>query len=159
MAVLASKWLPLLFVELLIAGAGLLYVFTFQPSCSSQSASSSAGFPIDLGLNYGNSTTSDWRSMQVPVCATLYDTMQLAGWRMNTKSYGSLGVFIIGINGVEQSGGAYWQWYGWRPNQWNLGPVGASSYMIQSGDMILWYYGSSAPSGSLSPRSPFTVMY
>ena len=148
MAVSASKWLPLLFVELLIAGAGLLYVFTLQPTCSGPSASSSAGLPLNLGLNYGNSTTSHWGTLRVPVCATLYNAMQLTGWRMNTKSYGSLGIFIIGINGVEQSGGAYWQWYSWKSNQWALGSVGASSYIIQSGDMILWYYGSSTPSAT-----------
>ncbi len=148
MAVIASKWFPLLVVELLIAGGGLLYVLTLHPTCSSQSASSLTGLPLDLGLNYGNSTTSHWGAMRVPVCATLYSAMQLSGWRMNTKSYGSLGVFIIGINGVEQSGGAYWQWYSWKSNHWALGPVGASSYMIQSGDMILWYYGSSTPSAS-----------
>ncbi len=91
--------------------------------------------------------------MRVPVCATLYNAMQLTGWRMNTKSYGSLGVFILGINGVDQSGGAYWQWYSWKSNQWALGQVGASSYIIQSGDMILWYYGSSTPSTNLSQLS------
>jgi len=158
MAVIASRWLPLLLMELLIAGAGLLYVFTLQPSCSSQSTSSSAGLPLNLGLNYGNSTSSQWRIMQVPVCATLYNAMQLTGWRMDTKSYGSLGVFIVGINGVEQSSAAYWQWYSWKSNHWALGLTGASSYMIQSGDMILWYYGSTTPSANLSRSSPFTVI-
>ncbi len=154
MAVIVSKWLPLLVMELLIAGAGLLYVFTLQPSCSNQAAFYSEGLPLDLGLNYGNSTNSQWRSMRVPVCTSLYNAMQLSGWRMNTKSYGSLGVFIVGINGVEQSGGAYWQWYSWKSNHWTLGLMGASSYMIQNGDRILWYYGASTPSTNLSLRVP-----
>ncbi len=153
MAVTISKWLPLLVVQLLVAGAGLLYVFTLQPSCSSQSASYSEGLSLNLGLNYGNSTTSQWRSMRVPFCTNLYNAMQLSGWRMDTKSYGGLGVFIVGINGVEQSGGAYWQWYSWKSGQWALGPVGASSYMIQNGDKILWYYGSSTPSAYLSSQA------
>lgn len=151
MAVFGSKWLPILIVELLIAGAGLLYVFTLQPRCSS--ASSSEGFPIDLGLNYGNSTGSLWRSMRVPACATLYDAMRLTGWRMDTKSYGSLGVFIAGINGVEQTGAAYWQWYSWAGSRWSLGLVGASSYVIRGGEIVLWYFGSTAPSSSLTPSS------
>lgn len=157
MAVITSKWLPLLVVELTIAGGGLLYVFTLQPTCSSRSASSSVGLPIDLGLNYGNSTDAVWKSMRTPVCATLYDTMRLTGWRMDTRWYGSLGVFILGINGVEQTGGAYWQWYSWAGNHWSLGMVGASVYVIQSNDSILWYYGSSAPTAIAPPQS-FTVI-
>lgn len=157
MAVIALKWLPLLVVELLIAGAGLLYVFTLQPTCSSRSASSPAGLPLELGLNYGNSTISDWKSIRVPVCTTLYNAMQLTGWRMNTKSYGSLGVFIVGINGVEQSGGAYWQWYSYTGSHWNLGSVGASAYVVQPNDSILWYYGTNTPS-TIAPPQPLTVI-
>jgi len=81
--------------------------------------------------------------MQIPRCTSLYAAMQLAGWHMSTKSYGNLGVYIQGINGVPQSAGAYWQWYSWTGRSWSLGPVGASSYTLNSDDMILWYLASS----------------
>ncbi len=79
--------------------------------------------------------------------------MQLAGWNLQTRSYGNYGIFILSINGATQSTstGAYWQWYDWSGTRWILGPVGASSYVLKNGDMLLWYL---APVTAGPPPAP-----
>ncbi len=139
-----SKWTLLLLIEISVAMAAVVAVVITYPvgNCAN---SSNHGFPqiisVSLGVNYGNSSTNYWTHLPVPECTTLYTGMQLAGWHIQTKNYGSLGVFILGINGVEQSStaGTYWQWYSWIGGHWLLGPAGASSYSMNNDEMILWY--------------------
>ncbi len=149
-----SKWTLLLLIEISVAAAGVLAVVIIDPigHCTSASSQGSAQIiPVSLGVNYGNSSTNYWTDLQVPECTTLYAGMQLAGWHLETKNYGSLGIFILGINGVEQSStaGTYWQWYSWSEGHWLLGPVGASSYSMNNDEMILWYL--AAANGSPPP--------
>ena len=139
-----SKWTFLFLVEIALAVGGVLAVVTIDPvshCVSTPSQSSPQILSVSLGVNYGNSSTSHWTHIQVPECTTLYTGMQLVGWHIQTKNYGSLGIFILGINGVEQSStaGTYWQWYYWTGGRWFLGPVGASSYTLDGDEMILWY--------------------
>lgn len=139
-----SKWALLLLIEISLAVGGVLAVVTIDPVSHCTSVSSQGSPQIisaSLGVNYGNSSTNYWIHLQVPECTTLLTGMQLAGWHLQTKNYGSLGVFVLGINGVEQSStaGTYWQWYSWTGGHWLLGPVGASSYSMNNDEMILWY--------------------
>jgi uncharacterized protein DUF4430 len=150
-----SKWTLFLLIEITAATAAVLVVVITDPvgHCTN---SLKQGFPqiisVHLGLNYGNSSTNYWTHLQVPECTTLYTGMQLAGWSLQTKNYGSLGVFIFGINGVEQSStaGTYWQWYSWTEAHWSLGPVGASSYSMNNEEVIIWYLAAA----SASPPPP-----
>jgi uncharacterized protein DUF4430 len=139
-----SKWTVLLLIEISIGVGSVAAVLTIDPVSQCTNASTQGSpqiISVSLGVNYGNSSSNQWTHLQVAECTTLYTGMQLAGWHLQTRNYGSLGVFILGINGVEQSStaGSYWQWYYWNVTRWLLGPVGASSYVLNNNDAVLWY--------------------
>ncbi len=151
-----SKWTLLLLIELSAAMGGILAVAVLDPASQCMTPSSQGSpqiISISVGVNYGNSSPNHWNHLQVPECTTLYTGMQLAGWRLQIKNYGSLGIFILGINGVQQSSttGTYWQWYSWEGGRWLIGPVGASSYTMNDAEMVLWYL---APSNAGPPPPP-----
>ncbi len=151
-----SRWSILLLIEVSASIAGIL-AFSVTQTKQQCTVTTVQSFPqvisMELGVNYGNTSTNSWRRLQMPWCTTLLSAMHLAGWNLHTKNYGSLGVFILGINGVDQStlAGTYWQWYTWQGGHWILGPVGASAATVNENEMFLWYL---APANAGPPPPP-----
>jgi hypothetical protein len=67
--------------------------------------------------------------------------MNVTNGKVTYQQY-SFGKFVTGILGKEQNKTHYWLWYFWSKgaNTWALGPVGADSYTIQDGDILMWRY-------------------
>lgn len=72
--------------------------------------------------------------------ATVYDAMKSIesvkenNFSFKTKEYGSLGIFIDGINGIMGESGKYWIYY---VND-KEASVSVSKYVLKSGDIINW---------------------
>jgi hypothetical protein len=51
-----------------------------------------------------------------------------------TKEYPSLGIFVEGINGINETPGKYWIYY----VNGKEASIGISKYILKSGDVIFW---------------------
>lgn len=99
---------------------------------------------INLGIDYGNGTRIWYNGTKG---LTLYDAMQEAGWKIDGKSYGTMGIFVEAINGVEQSmsESKYWGWWSWTDYGWSHGGSACDKYVVSHGETILWYYSYTDP--------------
>lgn len=94
---------------------------------------------IKLGIDYGNSTRIWYNGTRG---LTLYDAMLEAGWSIDAESYGTMGLYVKKINGVEQSAeqSRYWSWWVWTSLGWAHGGSACDKYIVSNGEIILWYY-------------------
>lgn len=106
-----------------------------------------------LLVKYDNGTEEWFNSTLVPVGWTLFNlTLYALGGRVDYQVH-PFGVFVTGINGVNQHGDYYWFWYRWDPEarDWTLGETGADSYILKRGDVLAWYL---ADTSSWPPAKP-----
>lgn len=72
--------------------------------------------------------------------ATVYDAMNILAsttpFFFSAKRYPDLGYFVQNINGIENSGGAYWTLY----INGEYATVGASGYAVREADNIQWKF-------------------
>jgi len=94
---------------------------------------------INLGIDYANGTRQWFNGT---IGATLYDAMIRAGWNVETKSFGVMGLYVTSINGVEESAekSKYWGWWTWTEYGWSHGGSACDKYIVGTGESILWYY-------------------
>jgi len=79
-------------------------------------------------------------SVNVPDGSTAYDTMNILAsttdFSFKSVFYSGIGYFVEEINNVKNSGGQYWTLY----VNGKYSDVGASDYILSSGDIIEWKY-------------------
>jgi hypothetical protein len=99
---------------------------------------------INLGIDYGNGTRIWFNGTRG---LTLYDAMLEAGWKVDAESYGTMGLYVKAINGVEQSieQSRYWTWWMWTSLGWAHGGSACDKYVLSNGETILWYYSYADP--------------
>lgn len=99
---------------------------------------------INLGVDYGNGTRVWYNGTKG---LTLYDAMLNAGWNIDGKSYGVMGMYIKAINGLEESNSnfRYWGWWSWTDFGWAHGGSACDKYVVSPGETILWYYSPTDP--------------
>lgn len=99
---------------------------------------------INLGVDYGNGTRVWYNGTKG---LTLYDAMLNAGWNIDGKSYGVMGMYIKAINGLEESNSnfRYWGWWSWTDFGWAHGGSACDKYVLSPGETILWYYSPTDP--------------
>lgn len=129
--------LVIIFIVAFILGASFAYYFVsrqaFSPAVQEGTDS------VSIMFDYGNDKI-DVTSLSIPTAnATLFDVLKKASddkkIKFNYKDYGgSLGIFIQSINEVAGTEERYWQY--WVNNVY--AQVGASSYVVQPGDIIIF---------------------
>ena len=94
---------------------------------------------INLGIDYGNGTR---RWFNETTGLTLYDCMKQAGWKIETKDFGVMGLYVTSINGVKESAEKlrYWGWWIWTDYGWSHGGSACNKYVVSPNETIIWYY-------------------
>ncbi len=117
---------------------------------------------VNIGINYGNGPVEWHNDTAVPSGEDLLNaTMRVA--TVEHTSFAGLGAFVTGINEVRQDPGANLYWIYWVYNaetqQYEMSPVGASSYMLTFDQTIQWYYenGGSLTSPVLRPYTTVSI--
>jgi len=108
---------------------------------------------VSLLVKYDNGTGVWFNNTLIPVGWNLFNlTLYALGGRVDYQAY-PFGVFVTGINGVNQYGSHYWFWYRWDPEarDWTLGETGADSYILKRDDVLAWYL---ADTSSWPPAKP-----
>jgi hypothetical protein len=98
---------------------------------------------VALLIDFSNGTKI-WYNRTVNIGITLFDyTWNVTNGKVTYEQFPT-GKLVTGILGKEQNSTLkyYWMWYFWSKgaNSWALGPVGADSYIIQDGDILMWRY-------------------
>jgi hypothetical protein len=98
---------------------------------------------VKLMVDFGDGQINTFNDVEVSKEASVFDLLSQVAEKNNLKleykDYGgSMGVFVDSINGIGSGlgGNKYWQF--WVNNVFS--EVGASSYRLQSGDMVEWKY-------------------
>jgi len=104
-------------------------------------AAQGAMIAVNIGINYGNETIEWHNNTVVPSGENLLNaTMRVA--IVEFKSFPGLGAFVTSINGRGQnpSTDLYWTYWVYNPQtrQYELGPVGAGSYLLTSNQTVQW---------------------
>ena len=111
-----------------------------------------ANVTVNIAINYGTGPIEWHNNTAIPRNENLLNaTMRVA--TVKFSSYPGLGAFITGINGVDQNPAAnlYWTFWVYNPQarQYELPPVGASTYLLASDQTVQWYYSN----GILGPET------
>jgi hypothetical protein len=111
---------------------------------------------VNVGINYGTAPIEWHNNTLVPSGQDLLNaTMTVATVEFST--YPGLGAFVTSINGRSQDpiASLYWTFwvYNQQTQQYELPPVGASSYLLTSDQTIQWYYSS----GTLGPGTSISI--
>jgi len=115
-----------------------------------------ADVAVNIGINYGTGPVEWHNNTIIPSGESLLNaTMRVT--TVEFSSYPGLGAFVTGINGVNQDPAAnlYWTFWAYNPQtqQYELPPVGASTYLLTSDQTIQWYYSS----GILGPNTSVSL--
>ncbi|MCL7401192.1 MAG: DUF4430 domain-containing protein [Thaumarchaeota archaeon] len=140
MAFLRNKWvLALVCILCWAIAASLLSSYYYYQYTDLMSRLEKSKAVINLGIDYGNGTRH-WFNGTMGL--TLYDAMLKAGWRVDAEPYGTMGLYVKAINGVEQSieQSMYWTWWLWTNLGWAHGGSACDKYVLSNGETILWYY-------------------
>lgn len=95
---------------------------------------------VDLCINYGNGTKVWHNGTLVPLgCSLLNATVMVADVEY---VFGEYGAFVNSINGVVTNATHCWFWWSWdvARREWALGPVASDAYVLESGEVVQWYY-------------------
>ncbi len=97
---------------------------------------------VDILIDYGNGTRVWYNGTLVPRGYSLFDATRVIA-EVQYKRY-SWGVFITEINGVSGDKTHAWLWYQWNSTsgKWEMGSVGADSFILRDGDVVSWVYSS-----------------
>jgi hypothetical protein len=118
-------------------------------------ANSTANFPVDVLLDYGNGTRT-WSTciLSTPGYDTAFNATQVAADTLN-YTVSEYGVFVDAINGVWGNSTHWWALFFWNftSGNWTSSPVGADQLVLSDGDMIAWFY-DLHPWPPLPPASP-----
>jgi hypothetical protein len=101
------------------------------------------GVPIsvNIGINYGNSTTVWNNNTKELTGMTLFKvTEDVANVTFDNSA--GYGVYVESINNVSAAGLYGWVWWLWSGKEWTLGPISAGAYAVSQGQTFMWYYES-----------------
>lgn len=110
---------------------------------------------VNIGLNFGTGPIEWHNDTAVPSGESLLNATKTVA-TVETVDYPGLGAFVTSINGISQNPAAnlYWMFWVYSPQaqQYELGQVGASAYLLTSDQTVQWYYsgGTLGPNTSIS---------
>jgi len=97
---------------------------------------------VNLMLDFGNGQVRTFDGISLAKDATVFALLEKVtsenSFKLSSKDYGDLGVFVEGIGDIKNSiaGDKYWQY--WVNNKY--AEIGASSYQLKNGDIVEWKY-------------------
>lgn len=100
------------------------------------------GIMVDLMLDFGNGQVKTFSQVNLPEDSTVFDLLKKVTTENNlsleSKDYGSMGVFIesIGEAKSDLASDKFWQY--WVNNKYSQ--MGSSSYKLKSGDLVEWKF-------------------
>lgn len=93
---------------------------------------------VDLTIDYAADDLQSFPSQILVGESTVLDLLELLekrhGVPIETRNFPGLGQFIEAIHGVHNTNNLYWQY--WVNDEY--AKVGASQYVLQDGDTVLW---------------------
>ncbi len=125
------------------ASAGLAYYYqtseTQQRTINSlNSLITTTTYRFNLAINYGNGTVTWYNNTVIPIGFTLLNATE----KVATVQYDSsdFGVFITGINGVNQDPATsrYWVYDSLVNGTWEPVWISAAIYQVQQNDTLMW---------------------
>ena len=143
----AACYLIMIGLTIVLAGVASIHAATLPEQAS---------VAVNIAINYGTGPIEWHNNTVVPRSESLMNaTMRVSA--VEFSSYPGLGAFVTGINGVRQNPAANLYWTFWVYNQqsrqYELPPVGASGYLLTSGQTVQWHYSS----GILGPGTSVSV--
>jgi hypothetical protein len=138
-----------------LVAIGLSFAHVGIASAQMMTVAQQATVTVNIGINYGTGPV-EWHNTTVPSGENLLNaTMRVA--TVEFKTFPGMGAFVTGINGRNQDPAAnlYWTFWAYNPKtqQYELPPVGASTYLLTSNQTIQWYYSS----GTLGPNTSVSL--
>jgi hypothetical protein len=122
----------------------------------SMTVAQQATVSVNIGLNYGTGPIEWHNNTMVPSGESLLNATKAVA-TVEIQDYPGWGAFVTGINGISQNPAAnlYWTFWVYSPQtqQYELGPVGASAYLLTSDQTVQWYYSS----GILGPNTSVSL--
>jgi hypothetical protein len=111
---------------------------------------------VNIGINYGTGPIEWHNNTMVPSGENLLNATKTVA-TVEILDYPGWGAFVTGINGISQNPAAnlYWTFWVYNPQtqQYELGSVGASAYLLTSDQTVQWYYSS----GALGPNTSISL--
>lgn len=143
----------IVFVALLLPLVSLLGL---DPTVSAQST-----IMVNFAVNYGDGTPPTWYNGTIlPVGSTAFNAT-IAKVQVDYSVHPQFGIFVNGINGVNNDLSAQYFWALWvfdlPSSSWLLSDVGASSLVLQDGDVFMWFYEYHGIFPPLSPETTITI--
>ncbi len=140
------KWKAALSLACLVVGLGALVgmqalgAFNALPGGNTGTPAETGPITdVELTVNYGNGTTRVWTGITLTGTTTAERSAYMATAQKCTMSYDDYGggaYFITGIDGKEQDGTHFWQYY----VNGEYAGVGACAYVLHSGDSVFWNF-------------------
>jgi len=99
---------------------------------------------VNVAIDYGNGTVKWFNSTPLPQGATVLTALLCVASRVD-YTYGTYGVYVKSVDGVEErivskNEGYSWLWYAFKGGKWEMGAVAADAYKLSDGDTIMWRY-------------------
>lgn len=140
-----KKYLKILIIVILISFLLISILLEFSPPVKEGGGGGLEGEIVPKALSLRNIKVSLFvlnkkYETEVKEGGTVYDAMKSIesekenNFSFKTKEYGSLGIFVDGINGIMGKSGQYWIYY---VND-KEASVSVSKYVLKSGDIINW---------------------
>jgi hypothetical protein len=138
-----------------LVAIGLSFAAVGMTSAQTMTVAQQTTVTVNIGINYGTGPV-EWHNTTVPLGENLLNaTMRVA--TVEFKTFPGMGAFVTGINGRNQNPTAnlYWTFWVYNPKtqQYELPPVGASTYLLTSDQTVQWYYSS----GTLGPNTSVSL--
>jgi hypothetical protein len=142
----SNTWAAIALIFLIWAvGATAGMAYYFQTSSTQQRTIDSLNslitettYKFNLAINYGNGTTVWHNGTVIPIGFTLLNaTQEVATVQFDSSDFG---IFITGINGVNQdtASSKYWVYDALVNGTWEPVWVSAAVYQVQHNDTLMW---------------------
>ena len=113
---------------------------------------------VNFGINYGNSTLIWYNSSKILKGSSVYQVLLLIAESVNATE-GASGVYVSGINGVNEYNTTYWfyaiynrsvpTWV--QVGDWIYPSISCNNLILENGDVVVWVFFDYAKFGSNFP--------
>jgi len=118
-----------------------------QPVAETESANqpekqATTEISVSLMLDFGNGQVRTYNQIELAKNSTVFGLLEKAtaenNFKLQSKDYGDLGVFIEAIGDIKNdtAGDRFWQC--WVNNEY--AQIGASNYQLNDGDVVEWKF-------------------
>ena len=103
---------------------------------------------VDVGINYGNSTIVWYNDTRILAGSSAYQALLIVAENVNA-SVGAMGVFVHGINSVNEYDSVYWFYAVYnktvqsiwvKVDNWIYPGVSCNNLILDDGDIVVWIF-------------------